>query len=49
MREITVTRGHLEFEFMHLLNKLEKRDRKKFEYLKGLSADDIEANPIFLG
>ena len=45
--EIAVTRGQLGFEFMHLLRKLEKRDRKKFEYLKELSANDIEANPIF--
>lgn len=47
MGEMTVTRGQLEFEFTHLLSKLEKRDRKRFEELKGLSVDDIEANPIF--
>ncbi|MEM0090053.1 MAG: pyrimidine dimer DNA glycosylase/endonuclease V [Nitrososphaerota archaeon] len=45
--EITVTRGQLEFEFMHLLIKLKKRDRKKFGELKNLSTDELEANPVF--
>ncbi|MEM2429937.1 MAG: hypothetical protein QW779_05295 [Nitrososphaerales archaeon] len=30
----TVTKWQLEFEFSHLLKKLEKRDKKKFEELK---------------
>ncbi|MEM3706001.1 MAG: pyrimidine dimer DNA glycosylase/endonuclease V [Candidatus Bathyarchaeia archaeon] len=45
--EITVTRGQLEFEFNHLLKKLEKRDRKHLEELKRLSPKTIEPNPIF--
>jgi len=46
-RVLTVTRGQLEYEFIHLMKKLEKRDRRKFEELKGLNPKDIEPNPIF--
>ncbi|MEM2083521.1 MAG: pyrimidine dimer DNA glycosylase/endonuclease V [Nitrososphaerota archaeon] len=45
--EITVTKGQLEFEFFHLLKKLKKRNKKKFEELKNLTIDNIEPNPIF--
>ena len=44
---ITVTRGQLEYEFTHLLKKLETRDKKKLEELKNLNPKTIEANPIF--
>lgn len=45
--EITVTKGQLEFEFLHLLKKLEKRDKKKLEELKNLNPKNIEPNPVF--
>jgi hypothetical protein len=45
---LEVTRGQLEFEFAHLLRKLEMRDREKFEELKNLDPKDIEPNPIFM-
>jgi len=45
---LKVTRGQLEFEFTHLLRKLEMRDRKKFEELKNLDLRDLEPNPIFI-
>jgi hypothetical protein len=45
---LEVTRGQLEFEFAHLLRKLEMRDREKFEELKNLDPKDIEPNPIFI-
>ncbi len=45
--EIAVTRGQLEFEFRHLLEKLRKRDRKKFGELKDLPSGSIEPNPVF--
>ena len=44
---LTVTRGQLEYEFIHLMKKLEKRDRRKFEELKDLNLKDVEPNPIF--
>ena len=44
---LAVTRGQLEFEFAHLLKKLETRDKKKFEELKGLNPETIEPNPVF--
>ena len=44
---LAVTRGQLEFEFAHLLKKLEKRDKKKLEELKGLNPETIEPNPVF--
>jgi len=45
---LKVTRGQLEFEFTHLLIKLEMRDRRKFEELKNLDLRDLEPNPIFI-
>jgi len=44
---LAVTRGQLEFEFAYLLKKLEKRDKKKFEELKGLNPETVEPNPVF--
>jgi len=44
---LTVTRGQLAYEFAHLLEKLEKRDKRRFEELKGLDPKTIEPNPIF--
>lgn len=45
--ETTVTRGQLEFEFYHLLKKLERRDKKQFEELMDLNPKNVEPNPIF--
>ena len=42
-----VTRGQLVFEFNHLLRKLERRDGKWFEELRGLDPERVEANPVF--
>ena len=42
-----VTTGQLEYEFKHLLTKVMKRDKKKFEELKGIKPNVIEANPVF--
>ncbi|MBC7112661.1 MAG: hypothetical protein H5T34_01345 [Candidatus Methanomethyliales bacterium] len=44
---VTITDGQLEYEFFHLLKKVELRDRKKFDELKGADIKKIEANPIF--
>jgi len=44
---LAVTCGQLEFEFAHLLKKLETRDKKKLEELKGLNPKTIEPNPVF--
>jgi len=44
---VAVTRGQLEYEFIHLLKKLEVRDRRKFEELKNLNPKDVEPNPVF--
>lgn len=47
IEEVAVTRGQLEFEFYHLLKKLEIRNKKHFEELMKLSPKNIEPNPIF--
>jgi len=44
-REIPVTRGQLEYEFQHLLKKLQGRDLRRYEELK--SEAEIEPNPVF--
>ncbi|MCS7124763.1 MAG: pyrimidine dimer DNA glycosylase/endonuclease V [Candidatus Bathyarchaeota archaeon] len=44
---VTVTRGQLEHEFIHLLKKLGKRDQKKLNELKGLNPKNVEPNPVF--
>ncbi len=43
--KISVTNGQINFEFNHLLKKLEKRDPVRFRELKDLSG--IEVHPIF--
>jgi hypothetical protein len=43
--KIKVTSGQIEYEFEHLLNKLKKRDRKKYKEIKVLSS--IKLNPVF--
>lgn len=42
--KIDVTRGQVEYEFFHLLNKLKVRDRSRYESLKELIPD---ANSMF--
>lgn len=44
---VPVTRGQLEFEFLHLLRKLRRRDKKRFGELKNLPLSSIEPNPVF--
>jgi hypothetical protein len=44
--KIPVTRGQIEFEFKHLLNKLEQRDMQRFLKIKGL--EKIELHSIFV-
>jgi hypothetical protein len=44
---LTVTRGQLEYEFVHLLKKLEMRDKKKLEELKSLEPKNIVPNSVF--
>lgn len=43
--KIPVTRGQLEYEFQHLLKKLQKRDAERYEALK--EEKKIEPNPVF--
>jgi hypothetical protein len=43
--KIPVTRGQLNYEFAHLLEKLRVRDKEKFESIKNEKI--IETNPIF--
>ena len=38
-------KGQLEYEFNHLLNKLQVRDPNRYNELKSL--EDIEAHPLF--
>ena len=42
---LEVTKGQVEYEFAHLLKKLEKRDVVKFEKIKYI--EEIEAHPLF--
>ena len=44
---LAVTRKQLEYEFIHLLKKLEMRDKKKLEELKRLNPEAVEPNPVF--
>ncbi len=43
--KIPITRGQLEYEFEHLLRKLQKRDPDRYEKLKNQRS--IEPHPIF--
>ncbi len=45
--KIPVTKEQLEFEFSHLLKKLEKRDRKKFDEIKKKVIILPDVNPVF--
>ncbi|RDD52254.1 hypothetical protein BA065_02645 [Nanoarchaeota archaeon NZ13-N] len=45
--KIPVTRGQVVYEFYHLLKKLERRDKKKYEELKNIDLNKLEINPIF--
>jgi len=42
-----VAKGQIEFEFSHLLKKLEKRDRERFDEIKKKARFLPETNPIF--
>jgi len=43
--KMPVTKGQLEYEFQHLLRKLEKRDSERYEKLK--NEREIDPNPVF--
>jgi predicted nuclease with TOPRIM domain len=45
IEKIKVNTGQLRYEFEHLLNKLERRDKKRFIELKKLV--ELEAHPLF--
>lgn len=45
VRKISVTSGQLNFEYRHLLSKLKKRDRTRFEKIKRLKR--IQTHPLF--
>jgi len=44
-KAIHVTKGQLEYEFTHLLNKLKIRDPKRYEELKDIK--EIKVHPLF--
>lgn len=44
-RKITVTDGQLQYEISHLLKKLSKRDKKKYDEI--VSVRNPEPHPIF--
>ncbi|MBS7651857.1 MAG: pyrimidine dimer DNA glycosylase/endonuclease V [Candidatus Bathyarchaeia archaeon] len=44
---IAVTNGQLKYEFVHLLKKLERRNKRWLENLKKLSHKKVEPNPVF--
>ncbi|WP_411954661.1 pyrimidine dimer DNA glycosylase/endonuclease V [Alkalibacillus sp. S2W] len=44
---LNVTKGQIEYEWHHLLTKLEVRDPERFESLKGMKHESIEAHPLF--
>lgn len=46
-RIIPVTKGQIEFETMHLLEKLRKRDPVRYERSRHIDLKNIEPNPIF--
>ena len=48
LREIIpVTSGQIQYEFQHLLNKLEIREHDRFLRLSTISRDAIEVSPVF--
>lgn len=44
---LEVPAGQLEYEFGHLLRKLARRDPQKYEALKRIGIEAIEAHPLF--
>ncbi len=44
---VTVTKGQLIYEFLHLLKKVKVRDKKKFYELIGTDLGTIEPNAVF--
>lgn len=44
-RPINVTSGQVEYEWLHLLNKLKERERDKYEQIKG--EKEIKLNSVF--
>ncbi|MCC8035234.1 MAG: pyrimidine dimer DNA glycosylase/endonuclease V [Rikenellaceae bacterium] len=44
---ISVTSGQVEYEFRHLMSKLQIRDVARYENLKGLDCGSILAHPLF--
>ena len=44
--QIPITKGQVEFEFNHLLNKLKTRDKKRYEQL--INLENKEVHPIFI-
>ena len=45
--KIPLTKGQIEFEFSHLWEKLEKRDKRKLEEIKKEEKIFPEVNPVF--
>ena len=45
MKKIAVTSGQIEYEYSHLLQKLESRDHERFDEIRSMV--DIETHPIF--
>ncbi len=44
--KIKVSRGQIKYEFAHLLNKLKKRDKLKFEKIRSIAK--VKPHPLFL-
>ncbi|MEM2843181.1 MAG: pyrimidine dimer DNA glycosylase/endonuclease V [Candidatus Bathyarchaeia archaeon] len=44
---VTITKAQLRDEFRLLMEKLQTRDRRKFEELKSLGLNSVESNPVF--
>lgn len=44
---ITVTSEQIKYEFKHLLKKLRKRSRRKYNEIREIKDNEIEVNPIF--
>jgi len=45
--KILVTKGQIEYEFIHLMLKLEKRDPDRYARLCGMNIEEIELHPMF--
>ncbi|MEM3550576.1 MAG: pyrimidine dimer DNA glycosylase/endonuclease V [Candidatus Bathyarchaeia archaeon] len=44
---VTIKRGKLKEEIQLLMEKLQARDRRKFEELKNMELNNVEPNPVF--